>query len=440
MKRPLPPMLLLLIPLLLLPLLLAACADRADPEPEKPKPAPEPKEGVMYEDETVYHWAVPSVLEFVIPNAPDPISAEDFLSYGPPASEGSSVDCVVRTVTDDGEAVPLGLFYPADDGSLAKVCTNEACRLDPERPCEHLTTLSPSAVRFGDSVYFISAFIDSESSKTQRWAVLAWKIGAAEFDKLFETERILFELHGAGGILYARSPASHAGDTEVWYAIRTDRDLVTEIPLESGFLRFGGEDIVRVGGGSVEALDLLLRPERTVLAENRLGAVAGGYFWYLDGGTLRRVSLDGQRKSEHILDGIAAFRVSEGMLWYVTGEGRAPLFSYPLVHVENGVRTPTGETAEYTGWKTQELWSAAWKKDGTLSKTKRLFAPSDDAWLYDIDWNDETRHPPAYGDALLFSAVSPGTGPREKMILRSYWSAGKTTAAVGEEIVPAGGD
>ena len=449
MKRPFarllppPPFFPLILLLLLLPPLLAACADRAGPEPEKPKPAPEPKEGVTYEDESVYHWSVPSVLEFVIPNVPDPISAEEFLSYGTPVSEGASVDCVVRTAAADGETVTLGLFYPEDDGTLAKVCTNEACRLDPERACGHLFLSSAfPSVRLGDAVYFIGAFTDPESGKAQRWAVLEWKIGAAEFDKLFETDRILFELHGARGVLYVRSPVSYAGDTEVWYAIRTDRDLVTEIPMESGLLRFGGDDVVRIGAGGVEALDLLLQPVCTVLAENRLGAAAGGYFWFLDGGTLRRVSLDGRQKSERILDGVAAFRVSEGMLWYVTGDAkdRAPLFSYPLVSVENGVRTPTGEAAEYPGWKTQELWSAVWKKDGSLSKTKRLFAPSDDAWLFDLDWTDETRHPPAYGDALLFSAVSPGTGPTEKMVLCSYWAAGKTAAAVGEETVPAGED
>ncbi len=423
--------------------ILVGCADRTDTEPQKPVVPREPKENVAYEDASQFHSFVPSVLEFVLPRTVGPVSEEEFMEYGPVSGDEASLWCVTRTARSEGDRVTLGLFYPDDDGTLHKVCTNEACRLDPERPCEHLSAHAPltnSAIRFGDAVYFIGTLSDwTEESKDIRYAVLEWKIGAPEFDKLFETDRILWSLHGANGILYVFSPLSYAGDENVCYAIRMDREIAVEIPMGDALLRFGEEGAVRIGAGGVESLDFLLRPERTILTERHLGAVGGRYFWYIEGGSLRRVSLDRPGNSEKILDGVAAFRVSGNMLWYVTGDARdrTALFSCPLVHVDSGVRTPTGEQRDYLGWRTQELWSAVWKRDGSLSKTKRLFSPSGDEWLDALDW-DEGLHPPVRGDILVWRTVSPGEGPLDRELCRTYLTAGGTTAEIGFEAVPAG--
>ncbi len=309
--------------LLCVVLLLSACADRGGESVgvKKEKVRPERDESLYYEDNTVFHIGLYNEMQLLIPRVPDPVPPEEFTeAYGPILSEGSSVDCVRREQIGVEKPLSLGLFYPEEDGSLSKVCTDPGCRADPSLPCDHLTT-PYSAVRYGDAVYFAVDFRVPEGNPPQ-FAVLEWKIGGGNFDKLFESEDPIFDLFAVNGILYIRTAPNLEGAGSVWYAVRMDREIAVEIPVR-GILLFGENGIVEVGDGGVTLLDELLYPVRTLLGERTFGAVAGGYFWYVGGNALWRIPLEDRAKPEKFASGVTDFNISETYLWTVGEEDGA---------------------------------------------------------------------------------------------------------------------
>ena len=141
-----------------------------------------------------------------------------------------------------------------------------------------------------------------------------------------------------------------------------------------------------------------------------------------------------------ILEGAADFSVGKKVLWTVRPEAgkREPLFSYPLAKTENGVRTPTGQTRDYTGWKTHELWCSEWKDDGSLTKEKRIFSPSDGEWIEPFDLTRGSLQKHVTGDMLYWKTVSPGDSELIRNRFTGYFSARQHTDAVSAEIVYAG--
>ncbi len=394
-----------LLLILLCAFLSAGCADREDPGPEtKSEVRPEKDESTFYEDNTVYHMGVPSELAFVIPRVPDPVSREVFSEYVAIASTGSSADCIVRTDIRGGKTVRIGLFYPEEDSSLKKVCTKEDCREDPDLPCEHLLPIldeiAGGAVRYEDCVYFTAEF--HEQNRTW-FGVLEWKIGARDFDKLFESEDPIFALRAVDGILYIRTAPNNYEESEYWYAVRMDREIAVKIPVPKGqILLFGAHGIVCAdsrGQGSVTLLDMLLQPERTVLGRMTFGAVAGGYFWYTENGSLWRVSTEKRDRSEKILDGVSDFGVSEKYLWTVSGE-------------------------------TGELRRAEWQRNGTLSKETLLFAPKGEERLEAFARDEINGQKPLRGDLFLWMTLSPGDGLSGGQVRTGYLSGERKTMAV----------
>ena len=334
---------------LILPLclLLAGCADH-EAQASVVKKRPEPDENTVYENNTVYRWAKPNHLEFVLPRVPEPVPQEAFFAdYGPVGSQSASFDCVSReaaVITEEFQAGGGMLCYPNDEGGFSKVCTDEECRADLSLPCMHLVGPGAvNAVRYEDAVYFAAPFIEPDGS-VKLWGVLEWKIGAGDFDKLFDTENMICSLHAVNGILYIQTRPNLRDVPDEWYAVRMDREICTEVSVED-ILIFGEDGIVSVSRtDGVTLLDEFLNPVRMLLGAPVFGAIAGGYYWYLQEGDLMRIAADRRGSGEKILSGISDFSVSPRYIW--------------TVDAGNG-----------------ELWRAQWKQDGSLSGQTPLYVP-----------------------------------------------------------------
>ena len=61
---------------------------------------------------------------------------------------------------------------------------------------------------------------------------------------------------------------------------------------QTDILLFGEDGIVSFGAVGVTVLDELLNPVRTILDRPLPGALAGGCYWYLENGDLRRIRTD----------------------------------------------------------------------------------------------------------------------------------------------------
>lgn len=370
-------------------LLSAGCADKtadavATVKPEKP----ERDDSLYYENNTVFHIGKPNEMQFLIPRVPDPVSPEEFWGDGGPAAEDCSLDCIRWDGDADGKTVSLGLIYPNDTGGYAKVCTQEDCRADMHAPCSHLTAEADFAVRYGDAVYFSAAFA-GPGGKTVQYAVLEWKIGAGVYDKLFEAPDEVSDLYVLNGILYANVGASLMNGEALWKLVRMDKEISTEVSV-SGYLLFGSDGIVKVGPEGVTVLDELLNPVRTVLDKQLFGAVAGGYYWYLEDGTLWRVPTDKRANSEKILSGVADFNVSGRFLW--------------TLDAESG-----------------ELWRAEWKKNGALVERVPVYRPTAGERIETVGAGLRNFRKPVCGDYAFWVTVSDDGNVR-----KGYVSNGKT--------------
>ena len=361
--------------------LIASCADRAGEAADKMETKkPEPDDSVFYEDNSVYRWGIPNALEFVIPRVPDPVSPESFISdYGPVASHGFSPDCLYREEIQDGDdlnSTGANLYYPEEDGSWGKVCTRAECREDPDLPCVHMvSTGSAVSVRYGDAVYFPVSFAGSGG---QTFAVLEWNIGANDFDKLFETDCMITALHVVNGILYIGTVSNLPDAPYLWYAIRMDREICSEISTRD-ILLFGEDGIVSIGAVGVTVLDELLNPVRTILDRQLFGALAGGCYWYIENGDLRRVRTDQRAKSEKVLSGVSDFSVSGRYLWTVDAE-------------------------------TGNLRCAEWKTGGSLGAPGIVFSPTEGERIETFGQRPGEFQKPVCGDSVFWIVASEDSG------------------------------
>ena len=102
-----------------------------------------------------------------------------------------------------------------------------------------------------------------------------------------------------------------------------------------------------------------------------------------------------------------------------------------------GASILTGARAKYFGWRTHELWCAEWKKDGSLTKEKRVFVPTGDEWLEPFALMRGSLQYRVTGDLCFWSTVSPGGAELERNRNTWYVSTAKETAAVSREALPA---
>lgn len=368
--------------------LMPGCADRAgEAADNRETKKPEPDDSVFYEDNSVYRWGRPNALEFVIPRVPDPVSPESFVSdYGPVAAHGFSLDCLCRdTEIQDGDFHSNGanLYFPKEDGSWGKVCTHEQCREDSELPCIHMvSTQSAVPVRFEDAVYFPASF-EGSGSGAQTFAVLEWNIGANDFDKLFETDSMITALHVVNGILYIGTVSNLPDAPYLWYAVRMDREICSEIPTQD-ILLFGEDGIVSIGAVGVTVLDELLNPVRTILDRPLPGALAGGCYWYLENGDLRRIRTDRRAKSEKVLSGVSDFSVSGRYLWIVDAE-------------------------------TGKLQRTEWKTGGSLGTPSIVFSPAEGERIETFGQRPGEFQKPVCGDSVFWIVSSEDSGSGKTM-------------------------
>ena len=368
---------------ILLLFLMPGCADRAGEAADNRETKKlEPDDSVFYEDNSVYRWSRPNALEFVIPRVPDPVSPESFYEdYGPVAARGFSLDCLYRdTEIQDGDfnSTGINLYYPEEDGSLGKVCTHAECREDPDISCVHMvSTGSAVSVRYGDAVYFPVQFAETERG-AQLYAVLEWNIGANDFDKLFETDSLITALHVVNGILYIGTVSNLPDAPYLWVAVRMDREICSGISTRD-ILLFGEDGIVSVGAEGVTVLDELLNPVRTILDRQLFGALAGGCYWYIENGDLRRIRTDQRAKSEKVLSGVSDFSVSGRYLWTVDAE-------------------------------TGNLHRAEWKTGGSLGAPSIVFSPAEGERIETFGQRPGEFQKPVCGDGVFWIVASEDSG------------------------------
>lgn len=372
------------VPVLVLTLLflMTGCADMAgEAADNRETKKPEPDDSVFYEDNSVYRWGKPNALEFVIPRVPDPVSSESFYEdYGPVAVCGFSLDCLYRDMEiQDGDFWSNGtnLYYPKDDGNWGKVCTRDDCREDINLPCVHVITGAAIPVRFEDAVYFPASFAGVEGG-VQTFAVLEWKIGANDFDKLFETNCMITSLHVVNGVLYIGTVSNLPDAPYLWYAVRMDREICSESSTQDVLL-FGEDGIVSIGAVGVTVLDELLNPLRTILDRQLFGALAGGYYWYIENGDLWRIRTDQRAKSEKVLSGVSDFSVSGRYLWIVDAE-------------------------------TGKLQRTEWKTGGSLGTPSIVFSPAEGERIETFGQRPGEFQKPVCGDSVFWIVVSEDSG------------------------------
>ena len=160
---------------------------------------------------------------------------------------------------------------------------------------------------------------------------------------------------------------------------------------QTDILLFGEDGIVSFGAVGVTVLDELLNPVRTILDRPLPGALAGGCYWYLEDGDLRRIRTDQRAKSEKVFSGVSDFSVSGRYLWTVDAE-------------------------------TGKLRRAEWKAGSSLGAPSIVFSPAEGERIETFGQRPGEFQKPVCGDSVFWivSSEDSGSGKTNRQIYAAY--------------------
>ncbi len=408
-------------------LLLTGCANLR----EEPLPVDDVvvEEGVRKNGDHIFRYRERTVFEDIEAMITTEVYPEDFWAiYSEADSLGETVPCVHRTAVEDDRIRDIGWFYVDDGLKFEKICTDEDCREDDETACDHLV-LAPAAgsfqeiLRYGDSVYFIAPYIVPGNRNIFNYMILRWQDGADHFEKLFEIQRSVQNIHISNGLMYVNAEPNLGTEDAVYYILNLDYLVYTTVTIaytDAEYL-FGENHIVMYDRNGTYAVNSVLKKGNLILKENFPGQVAGDYYWYKDyvsNGyyTLYRMDLRHPGEKVMVMEDIRDFAVcGETLFWQPAVEpGHQVIFSYRNYEVVKGEKIYDEGLTGYGGHDGLKIMRARIFTDMTLGTPETVAEAGQNEWIgSSVGWV-------IIGDKLLYETVTPGNQDDVKWYEHTY--------------------
>ena len=396
-------------------LLLTGCANlREDPLPVEDVIV---EDGIRKNGDHIFRYGERTVFEDIEAMITTEVSQEDFWAiYSEADSLGKPERCVKRMMTEDDRTREIGWFYVDDGLKFKKICTDEDCRKNDEMPCDHLV-LAPAAgsfqemLRYGDSVYFIAPYAVPGNRDIFNYMILRWQDGADYFEKIFEIQRYISDIHISNGLLYVNAPRNLGTEDSVYCILNLDYLVYTTVVTEymDAEYLFGENYIIMYERGGTFTVNSVLKKGNQLLNGNKRGQISGDYFWYKDyesNGyyTLYRMDLRHPGEKVKVMEDIRGFAVcGETLFWQPSVEpGNQIIFSYRNYDVVKGEKIYDEGLTGYGGHDGLKIMRARIFDDMTLGTPETVAEAGQNEWV------GSEREWLIIGDKLLYKTVSPG--------------------------------
>jgi len=402
------------------------------------------EDGVYKNSDKVFRYGERTVFEDIEAMITTEVTQEDFWAiYSEADSPGKPERCVKRMMTEDDRTREIGWFYVEKGLKFQKICTDADCRGDDEMPCDHLV-LDPAAgsfqemLRYGDSVYFIAPYAVPGNRNIFNYMILRWQDGADHFEKVFEAQRYLSDIHISNGLLYVNAARNLGTEDTVYCILNLDYLVYTTVVTEymDAEYLFGENHIIMYERGGIFAVNSVLKKGNLLLNGNKRGHIEGDYFWYKDyesNGyyTLYRMDLRHPGEKVKVMEDIRGFAVcGETLFWQPSVEsGNQMIFSYRNYEVVKGEKIYDEGLTGYGGHDGLKIMRARIFEDMTLGTPKTVAEAGQNEWI------GSEREWLIIGDKLLYKTVSPGNQEDIKWYEHTYIADWQKTRKLSERAV-----
>lgn len=386
-------------------LLLTGCADREATIPVDEEVVVE--EDVYKDSDRVYRRLHRTVFEDIEPMITEEVSQEDFWAiYSEADSLGEAVPCIYRTEVRDDRSENIALFHVEDGLKFEKICTYEECRADEGLYCEHLSpplSYENSAIWYGDCMYYIADYAVPGTKDLYNYMILRWQEGSDHFEKIFEAERFIKDIHVTNGLMYLNAADNLGSGMYSYYILNLDYQVYTEVETahSDALYLFGEKYIVMYDQEGAHLVSTMLKTGTDVCDSVFPGQISGNYYWYTEYEkqwefTLYRADLRYPGEKVKVMDAIRAFAVCADMLFYepsVSSDYQV-VFEY---------RNEDGDgLSGFTNNPDRKIMRARIFNNGTFGTPETAVKTGQKEWIK--SWDDYR----VIGENFLYVTVTPG--------------------------------
>jgi len=423
-------------------LLLTGCANlREEPIPVEDVIV---EDGIYKNSDQVFRYGERTVFEDIEAMITTEVAPEDFWAiYSEVDSPGKMEQCVHRMLLEGDRNRDIGWFWIDDGLTFEKICTDKDCRNDNEGSCDHLV-LGPivrdeQMLRYGDSVYFIASYVvpGNQNVNTRNYMILRWQNGADYFEKIFETERWISDIHITNGLMYLNAAPNLPSHEPYYFILNLDYMVYTAVKIEytAAEYLFGEKHIVMYDRGGTYTVNSVLKKGNLILKHNFPGQIAGDWYWYKEYESkgyyfLYRIDLRSPREKVMVMEDILDFAVCGETLFWQPSVGRyfQMLFDYRNSQIVDGVKVYDEGLTGFGGHEDLKIMRARIFKDMSLSTPETVVKAGKNEWVMSSEnWA-------TLGNKLLYRTVTPGNCEDIKWYEHIYIADWQKTRKFSERI------
>lgn len=408
-------------------LLLTGCANlREEPIPVEDAVV---EDGVYRNSDHVFRWGERTVFENIEAMITTEVAPEDFWAiYSEADILGETASCVHRLVPEENRNREIGWFWIDDGLKFKKICTDKECRKDNDAACDHLMLEAGAdendILRYGDSVYFLASYmVPGNSIGIRNYMVLRWQDGADHFEKIFEAERWISDIHITNGLMYLNAAPNLPTQEPYYFILNPDYLVYTAVKIEYTAAQyiFGERHIVMYDRGDTYTVNSVLKKGNLILNHNFPGQISGDWYWYREYESkgdyiLYRMDLRHPGEKIMVMEDILDFAVcGETLFWQPSVKGEFQIiFSYRNSQIIDGVKVYDEGLTGFGGHEDLKIMRATIFGDMTLGTPETVAEAGQNEWIRSSqEWA-------VLGDKLLYETVSPGNSEDIKWYEHAY--------------------